>query len=452
MDLLSRRDFMKRTAAVTGGLAIAGPLQALAGKGSTAQAATAIGYGPLQNKGDLWLPDGFKYKIISTEGDTMSDGNPTPSMFDGMAAFAGPRNTTILIRNHENRERPGEIPVLVPETLRWDKQKLTSGAYRHNGGCTKLVVNGQGKVLSTFAVLAGTSTNCAGGAMPWGSWITSEEIVSEGGVRHGYNFEIDADANGPVPAVPIVAAGRCVHEAVAWHKGILYETEDRGADAALYRFLPNGRPRKPGDLAAMGGELQALKVAGTDSFNTSNRPSSTMVLGRPYPVEWTGSLSPDPAGDTLRQEAKGQGSALFDRQEGIWVGNNRVYFACTSGGAAGAGQIFEYDPNRSVLTLLYESPGPDQLESPDNLVVTPFGDLLLCEDGNDPQYIRGLTKKGRIYDFARTQTRDSEFAGACFDQSGTTLFVNQQGLPAAGGTGEKGVTYAITGPWDREED
>ena len=105
-----------------------------------------------------------------------------------------------------------------------------------------------------------------------------------------------------------------------------------------------------------------------------------------------------------------------------------------------------------MLTLLYESPGPDQLESPDNLVVTPFGDLLLCEDGNDPQYIRGLTKKGRIYDFARTQTRDSEFAGACFDPSGNTLFVNQQGSPAAGGTGEKGVTYAITGPWDREDD
>jgi len=439
---------MKRTAAVTGGLAIAGPLKALAGGGASAQAASAIGYGPLKNKGDLWLPDGFKYKIISTEGEIMSDGNPTPSMFDGMAAFAGPRNTTILIRNHENRERAGEIPVVVPEPLRWDKQKLVSGAYKYNGGNTKLVLNRRGDLLSSFAILGGTSTNCAGGAMPWGSWITSEEIVSEGGVRHGYNFEIDADAAGPVQAVPIVAAGRCVHEAVAWHKGILYQTEDRGTDAALYRFLPNGRPRKPGDLAAMGGELQALKIAGQPNFNTSNRPPS-MVLGQAYPVEWTAALSPDPAADTLRQEAKAKGSALFDRQEGIWVGNNRVYFACTSGGTAGAGQVFEYDPNRSVLTLLYESPGPDQLESPDNLLVTPFGDLLLCEDGDDPQYIRGLTKKGRIYDFARTQTRNSEFAGACFDPGGTILFVNQQGTPASG---EKAVTYAITGPWQRDED
>lgn len=443
---------MKRTAAVGGGLAIAGPLKALAGGGSTAEAASSTaGYGPLTNKGDLWLPDRFRYKIISTEGDLMTDGNPTPSMFDGMAAFEGPRNTTVLIRNHENRERAGEIPVVVPEGLRWDKQKLGSGAYRYNGGNTKLILNNRNEVLSSFAVLGGTSTNCAGGKMPWGSWIASEEIVSEGGERHGYNFEIDADATGPVLAVPIVAAGRMVHEAVAWHRGILYETEDRGTDAALYRFLPNGKPRKPGDLAAMGGELQALKIVGLPNFNTSNRPPS-MPVGRAFPVEWTGALSPDPATDVLRQEAKANGSALFDRQEGIWVGNGRVYFACTSGGSAGAGQVFEYDPGRAELTLLYESPGPDQLESPDNLVVTPFGDLLLCEDGDDPQYVRGLTRRGRIYDFARTSTRNSEFAGACFDPDGSTLFVNQQGSPAAGGTGEKGVTYAITGPWLRDEE
>jgi uncharacterized protein len=98
----------------------------------------------------------------------MSDGNPTPSMFDGMAAFRGPRNTTILIRNHENRERPGEIPVVVPDDLRWDKQTLPSGAYRYNGGNTKLVVDRDGNLLSSFAILGGTSTNCAGGAIAVG--------------------------------------------------------------------------------------------------------------------------------------------------------------------------------------------------------------------------------------------------------------------------------------------
>jgi len=33
----------------------------------------------------------------------MSDGNPVPGIFDGMAAYPGKRGTIVLIRNHENR-------------------------------------------------------------------------------------------------------------------------------------------------------------------------------------------------------------------------------------------------------------------------------------------------------------------------------------------------------------
>jgi hypothetical protein len=170
-----------------------------------------------------------------------------------------------------------------------------------------------------------------------------------------------------------------------------------------------------------------------------------MAPGAPFPVEWTDPLNPEPATDALRVEAQSKGSALFERQEGVWVGNGRVYFNCTSGGAASMGQVFELNPAAQTLTLIYESPGQAQLESPDNIVVTPTGDLLLCEDGDEPQFLRGLTTDGRIYDFAKTKTRDSEFAGACFDPRGQTLFVNQQGTPPA----EKGVTYAIWGPWTR---
>jgi hypothetical protein len=49
---------MKRGAAVTGGLAIAGPLQALSERSALAATGKAAGYGPLGNKGDLWLPPG----------------------------------------------------------------------------------------------------------------------------------------------------------------------------------------------------------------------------------------------------------------------------------------------------------------------------------------------------------------------------------------------------------
>ena len=51
-------------------------------------------------------------------------------------------------------------------------------------------------------------------------------------------FEIDAYAEGPVQARPVTAAGRFVHEAVAWLDGILYETEDRRDDSFFYRYIP----------------------------------------------------------------------------------------------------------------------------------------------------------------------------------------------------------------------
>jgi uncharacterized protein len=71
------------------------------------------GYGPLVPMGALALPHGFSYKVISRQGDPMGDGNLTPGFFDGMGAFPGPNGSTVLIRNHENQRKAGEIPVIV---------------------------------------------------------------------------------------------------------------------------------------------------------------------------------------------------------------------------------------------------------------------------------------------------------------------------------------------------
>ncbi len=434
MDVIDRRTFLGRGMLVAGGLAIAGPLQAFAARAAMGAPMSGEGYGPLIDMDDLSLPRGFRYRIISRQGDPMSDGNPTPGIFDGMAAYDGPRSTTILIRNHENRRRAGEIPVVVPDAKRYD----SSPAY--NAGNVKLVVAPNHRIVESYAVLGGTSTNCAGGAMPWGSWITAEEVFDAGNQPHGYIFEIDKRATGPVDPIPIRQAGRFSHEAVAWHHGVLYETEDRG-DAVLYRYLPAARPEGAGELAASQGKLEALKIIGHPNANTN----TGWPVGTAFPVEWAGISEPDPATDTVRAEAQSKGAAVFNRTEGIWVGNDRVYFDCTDGGAAGLGQIWEFHPHRQELTLIYESPGPEQLKNPDNLVVAPTGHLLLCEDADPPQFLRGLTPQGQVYDFVRANTNETEFAGACFDPRGHTLFVNQQGDRAD----EPALTYAIWGPWQR---
>jgi secreted PhoX family phosphatase len=434
MDPMDRRAFLSRGALVAGGLAIAGPLRAFAARAQMDAPASGEGYGPLVGMGELSLPEGFQYRIVSRQGDPMSDGNPTPGIFDGMAAYDGPRNTTILIRNHENRRRAGEIPVVAPDAKRYDSNPS------YNAGNTKLIVAPDHRVVESYAVLGGTSTNCAGGVMPWGSWITAEEVFDAGNQPHGYLFEIDKEATGPVDPVPIKQAGRFSHEAVAWHGGVLYETEDRG-DAALYRYVPSATPARPGDLAAGPGKLEALRITGRPGVNTK----TGWPVGITFGVEWVGIEQPDPSGDTVRKEAQSKGAAVFSRTEGIWVGNDRVYFDCTDGGGAGLGQVWELNPASQELSLIYESPGAVQLKNPDNLVVAPTGDLLLCEDADAPQFLRGLTPEGQIYDFARANSLDSEFCGACFDLRGHTLFVNQQG----GRPDPPAVTYAIWGPWER---
>ncbi len=464
IDDVTRRRFVAGAATAGGGLALGGPLGALAA--AQEPRPRARGYGELQPAKDLdtgteylALPPGFSYRVVSRSGEPMTDGKPTPGVFDGMAAFAGSGGQTILIRNHENRSRPGEITVDVPAGKRYDPDVAV------RGGNTKLVVDGDRRLVSSFAVLGGTHTNCAGGETPWGTWITCEEIFNYGsveanvvpgtGVPHGYSFEVPADATRPVTPQPLYDAGRFSHEAVAWLDGVLYETEDRG-DAAFYRFLPARQPREAGDLATFGGTLQALVVPGRPNFD-----ANTANPGEAYPVEWVTIEEPNPLTDTVRVEARGKGAAIFDRTEGAWTSGRRVWFDCTTGGEAQLGQLWELRPrgnDRGVLRLVYESTSAADLENPDNLVIVPAtGDVFLQEDSDGEQFVRGVTRRGRIYDFARTLLNESEFCGGCFSPDGQTFFLNQQGGrldEAAGQTpttqpeDQRGLTYAIWGPFD----
>jgi len=77
-------------------------------------------------------------------------------------------------------------------------------------------------------------------------------------------------------------------------------------------------------------------------------------------------------------------------------------------------------------------------DGPDNVVTSPYGGMFLCEDGDGASYVVGVDDTGSLYPFAFNALNDSEFAGACFDRTGQTMFVNVQ---------SPGATFAITGPW-----
>src|ERR671910_3674257 len=136
MTTIDRRTFLRRGAVAGGTLAALGPLSAYYAKSASGAPVATTGYGPLVNKGDLWLPAEFDYQVLSRQGTPMSDGRPTPGIFDGMGAYPGPNGTTILIRNHENRERSGEIRVVTGPGLEYDPTAF--------GGNTKLLVRRRG--------------------------------------------------------------------------------------------------------------------------------------------------------------------------------------------------------------------------------------------------------------------------------------------------------------------
>ncbi len=447
---ISRRRFLGSAAAISVGFA---GLRCTSGM---PPAGLAYGYGPLLDdpEGLIALPEGFRYTIISRQGETMSDGLLVPSSHDGMATFAGRDGQTILVRNHEvNAESDPSEGAFGAD------RRLLTGAYRSRlydageaamGGTTTLVFDTSTQSLvSHHLSVAGTVRNCAGGPTPWGSWITCEETVARAGgglmQDHGYVFEVPAQDGGLVQAVALTEMGRFNHEAVAVDpaSGAAYLTEDDG-EGLMYRFVPN----TPGELVR-GGRLQALVVVDQPSMDTRNWDEDLWTVGATFPVQWIDLDDIQAPDDDLRHRGHAAGAALFARGEGIWYGNDAIYFACTSGGRARKGQIFRYRPSPfegtareseepGRLELFVEPNDGTLVENADNLTVAPWGDLVVCEDGTGDDYLVGITPTGEIYKLAHNLSGDGEFAGACFSPDGSTFFVNMQ---------SQGYTLAITGPW-----
>jgi secreted PhoX family phosphatase len=456
MSTISRRGLLGRGALVAGGAAASAPaVQALmarnaaAAPGNRGRAGRGDGgYGELRPAGEeLALPEGFEYVMFGVEGSQMSDGNPTPKAHDGMAAFGLPNGNVRLIRNHEDRDTAANSKVKGDPTTPYDQ--------RGGGSTTSLEVrpSGDRELVKDFISLNGTIVNCAGGPTPQGSWITCEETTAgetQGFDKdHGYNFEVPKSAEDEVEAVPLKAMGRFVHEAIAVdpRSGIVYETEDRRT-SGFYRFIPDSS----GDLSD--GRLQMLAIKGRPDYDTS----IGQRVGKPLPVRWVDIDDPDPAAAETNPlavflQGKEQGGATFSRLEGCWYGDGSVFFSATDGGDAELGQIWQYRPrgrSGGQLILVFESRSKDQLDAPDNVTVSPAGGIVLCEDGDDEQFLRGLTQRGKIFDFALNIKNDREFAGATFSPDGDTLFVNIQGDTRGPGRPEvePGMTFAIWGPFE----
>src|SRR5215217_738862 len=495
---LDRRTFLTRAAVAGGGLLSMGAVERLAARDALGRGrpTSAEPYGRLRRVADqrgvevLALPVGFSYVTFGHIGSMMSDGNPTPLAHDGMGAFSGGRfhgrgkqHLVRLVRNSEDRNPAGSVGgVLGDRSAAYDPTAF--------GGTTTLVYDEHRRELvQDFVSLNGTTVNCAGGiSYRRRFWLTAEETV--GGPdsadplarfdkRHGYLFQtpVNRGPNELEVGVPIVAAGRFSHEAAAVDQatGIVYETEDPGSGvgAGFYRYTPSD----PDDLTA-GGVLDMLAITGQP--NVDLREGRTR--GERLPVEWVRIEEPDSeltrVGDSRSTFNQGwaKGGAQFNRLEGCWEDDSTIFFVSTSGGdvkngdvnaadryAEGFGQVWAYRPGAGggTLTLVYESPSGREMDSPDNLTVTPRGGLIACEDDASSAYVDthplapdiedvnrliGLTQTGEAFELAVNVLNGSELAGACFSPSGRTLLFNIYGHSTFEGPAIEGMTCAVTGP------
>lgn len=410
------------------------------------------GYGPLvpDPHGYFDLPAGFRYSIVSSQGEPMDDGYFTPGKFDGMACFPLGPGRVALVRNHELGLE--DHPIGPARGLARLGERLSRSRFygRGNdgwvlpGGTSTIVYNTRrGRRERHYLSLAGTAVNCAGGATPWGSWLSCEEIVvgrERAQQTHGWVFEVPAAGRGLAEARPIEALGRFKHEAAAVDPatGIVYLTEDQG-DGIFYRMVPE----VPGQLLR-GGRLQALALRDRPGADTRNWTDRLMRPGEAVDVRWVDLTDTHSPGDDLRLRGHAAGAAIFARGEGVQFAGGEVYFCCTSGGPERIGQIWRYRPERggtgAKLALFVESSNRAVLDFADNLTATPWGHLIVCEDKESPpriNHLKGVTPDGRIYTLARLNAR-TELAGVCFSPDGGIMFVNAY---------NPGRTLAITGPW-----
>lgn len=431
----------------------------------------------------LSLPEGFSYRSFSWTGDAMAGGLKTPARHDGMAAFAAPGGGVTLVRNHEEMIGPAfggdGMAVYDDFELPPGTDGAPDGFPGFAGGVTGVTYAPDGSAV-TIPLLSGTAVNCAGGPTGWGSWLTCEEIILRssrvGAKDHGYVFEVPAA--GGASGRPIVDMGLFRHEATALDPatGIVYLTEDNGPYSGFYRFLPRNAQPKLGALEE-GGRLEMLRVR-----TARNADLRTPAIGDVHEVDWVPVPEPDHDPEAFAPEGFGgnvvgagksgpylqgeaEGGARFARGEGAWYHGGSIYWVDTAAGAAGAGAVWVYEPEKSVLRAYYVSPREAVADAPDNITVHGNGLVLACEDGGGLQdaageLVRGarllaLGRDGRTVEvgennivldettpgrpeIAAGDYRGSEWAGATFSPDGGTLFVNIQ---------SPGITFAITGPW-----
>ncbi|GLF93811.1 alkaline phosphatase PhoX [Streptomyces yaizuensis] len=281
-----------------------------------------------------------------------------------------------------------------------------------SGGAGAVRFDSSGTVTGAYRILSGTRQNCAGGATPWHTWLSCEEV------GRGYVYE--TDPYGIRAAVRRDALGRFKHEAAAADpvRQAVYLTEDE-SNGCLYRFLPTTW----GDLSA--GRLQVL----TAGSGTSGSFAWADV--------------PDPDGSPTATRSQVAGAKRFSGGEGCHYADDTVWFT-----TKGDNRVWRLNLGPSTYELAYDDSLIDSgapLTGVDNVTGSASGDLFVAEDGGSMD-ICVITPEGEVAPFLRLQGQSSsEITGPAFSPDGSRLYFSSQ--RGTSGSSSGGITYEVTGPF-----
>ena len=333
---------------------------------------------PIDRNG-IRLPEGFTSRVVARASEPVEGSDLVWHVFpDGGACFPTDDGGWVYASNSE----------------------MPNGA----GGVGAIRFAPDGAIVDAYRLLTGTSVNCAGGATPWGTWLSCEEV------EQGRVWECDPQGPGEGTARP--ALGAFVHEAVAVDADgeRLYLTEDR-PDGRLYRFTPRSYPSLDDGL---------LEVAAVDGDGA---------------VTWLEVPDPTAADQPCRLQVPA--STPFDGGEGIVLHDGAVFFT-----TKGDDHVRRYDPAAETMAVVYDGSG--ELRGVDNVTATPTGRLLVAEDGDDLQLVLVDPSSGRLEPFLQVADNPkSELAGPAFSPDGSRLYFSSQ----RGGPGGIGTTFEVTGPF-----
>ncbi|WP_024757373.1 alkaline phosphatase PhoX [Streptomyces exfoliatus] len=382
---MERRSFLRGAVIGTSAAAFGGSLWHGAAFAAPAQPGAGP-YGALgaADSNGIMLPAGFTSRVIARSGQTVTGTSYTwHNAPDGGACFVDGTGW-IYVSNSEINPSGGASAV------RFDSSGAITGAYR---------------------ILSGTRQNCAGGATPWNTWLSCEEVSL------GYVYESNPWGG---TAYRRDAMGRFKHEAAAADpvRKVIYLTEDE-TNGCFYRFIPTTW----GNLSA--GTLQVL-VAGSASSGS-----------------FTWQNVPDPDGSPTTTRTQVSGSKKFNGGEGCYYANDTVWFT-----TKGDNRVWQVNLATGTYELAYDDSlvsGTAPLTGVDNITGTTSGDLFVAEDGGNLE-ICVITPDDIVAPFLRvTGQSSSEITGPAFSPDGSRLYFSSQ--RGTTGSSSGGITYEVTGPF-----